>query len=78
MAAKIYIRYCSMCGTSRRVVDLINREVKPLETNPEFEIQLEDIKGTLPYIEVNGRPVECDYKNYKAILYAFKQELHSK
>jgi hypothetical protein len=64
-----------MCGTSRRVVDLIEREIKILQTNPDFEVKLVDIKGALPEILINGRQLECDYKNYKAILHAFKSEI---
>ena len=77
MVHSIHITYCSKCGTSRRVVDLIDREIKILQTDPDFEIKLVDIKGALPVILINGRQLECDYKNYKAILYAFRSEIEA-
>jgi hypothetical protein len=75
MTHKIRVRYCSICGTSLRVIDLIKREIKPLENNPKFEITYEDIKGANPAISIDGRELETDYKNYKALMYNFHQEL---
>jgi hypothetical protein len=71
----ILIKYCSKCGSSRRVVDLITREIKPLEENPEFQIEYHDIQGIIPEIYIDGHLLECDYKNYKALVYSLKKEL---
>lgn len=73
---QIRIKYCSICGSSRRVVDLIQREIKPLETNPQFHIEYQDIKGIIPEIYIDGQLLECDYKNYKSLVYSLKKELN--
>jgi hypothetical protein len=56
-------------------MDLIKREIKQLESNPEFQIEYEEEKGALPSIIIDDQFLETDYKNYKALYYEFKQRI---
>ncbi len=75
MQHTIHVKYCALCGSSFRLMDLIKREIKQLETHPEFQIEYEEEKGALPSITIDGQVLEVDYKNYKALYYEFKREI---
>lgn len=75
MPHTIHVKYCALCGSSFRLMDLIKREIKQLETHPEFQISYEEQKGALPSIMIDGRVLEVDYKNYKALYMEFKREI---